>query len=375
MSLQVTQSIKDIIPTCPDPIPPQLISHIDSLYKISLQKIPNLPNKSEIARYHICTYFAIEKLQNKLDLPGPLKDKIPVSPRHLNRVLDDFRENVLGMARESLTPVGTPKKNRQQQHLAGPGTPSRNTPKVSSPLKKLQQLKEDLQTPQKKMKIEFKDIESPFNPTPKTVNRAESPSVNSSPLKSKRLVTIPELIAFANHFFIPASVTPNIIVSYSNLRSKFAKKNEWLLACGMIHTVYMRINHQIMNKKIGSKAQFEDQIFQYQKGGLMKWNVLVWCTIVADMLKNEIWLIELERNYSSNRLHYVNLMQQEKEERCKFGIEVNLRRFGAMIDPSVKFTSTLQQEYYDVWTEKVKDRISKEEAGRTNKRTIEEANR
>lgn len=163
MSAQVKQSIKDIIPTLPEPIPSQLISHVDSLYKLSLLKLPVLSNNSEIGRYQICAFFAVDKLRHKLELPEPLVDKIPIAPRHLNKIFDDFRENVLGLERLN-TPKGSPRKAprgpgmgmspgrslpltpTRQRSVVGDGDMS-NTPRISSPLKRLQELQGEVTTP------------------------------------------------------------------------------------------------------------------------------------------------------------------------------------------------------------------------------------
>lgn len=386
MSLQVRQALHEVVPTL-EGAPPQLLAHIDALYQLSLARKPTLPPGAEVARYHVCTYLAVERLQLRLGLPPPRRDKIPVAPRLLQRVLDDVGAAVPPLPRKR----------------SAPATPTKTTrPRVGSPLKRLRG-----ETP----RPSAFNAESPFNPLPATApapaaaeELSESPTLRrlapgfplkqlapgsplrrlapgsplkqlapgtpltpalgltsfgspagtASPVKSKRLVSIPDLIAFCNHFFIPATVTPHILLSFGHLRQKFAKKNEWLLACGMVHTAYTRINHQMLAKRIGATAEFEDQLFQYQKGGLMKHNMMIWCSIVADMLRHEAWLVELERDYSAHRLHFVNLMQQEREDRGRWGPEACLGLFGAMVDASVMFLLPLQREYYEVWLQRAR---------------------
>ena len=385
MSLQVRQALHEVVPTL-EGAPPRLLAHIDALYQLSLARKPTLPPGAEVARYHVCTFLAVERLQHRLGLPPPRRDKIPVAPRLLQRVLDDVGAAVPPLPRKQ----------------SAPATPTKTTrPRVGSPLKRLQG-----KTPSSAF-----DAESPFNPLPAAAPAptAESPESSAaaaaggsplkrlaagsplkrlalaplgspakrvalgttlkpalglpvgspasgaaSPAKSKRLVSIPDLIAFCNHFFIPATVTPHILLSFGHLRQKFAKKNEWLLACGMVHTAYTRINHQMLAKRIGATGEFEDQLFQYQKGGLMKHNMMIWCSIVADMLRHEGWLVQLERDYSAHRLHFVNLMQQEREDRGRWGPEACLGLFGAMVDASVMFLLPLQRQYYEVWLQRAR---------------------
>ncbi|CAK7897378.1 hypothetical protein CAAN1_04S02784 [[Candida] anglica] len=365
MSIQVKQSIKDIIPTQPDPLPAKLIAHTDSLYKLSLSKLPKIPNKAEIARYHICAYLSIEKLRVNLELPEPVQDKIPIQPKLLERVLDDFRVKVMGGS-----PSSTPKSSPTKNPMLSPTKASHN-PKISSPLKRLQELRDEPQTPSKKLKMGSSpsgskttpfDMESPFNPK-SIVDLAppDSPSssVPASPSRSKRVVQIPDLIAFANHFYIPATVTPQLLASFGRIQQKFAKKNEWLLACGMIHATYIRINHRLLEKRIGARSEFQDQLFQYQKGGLMKWNMLIWCNIVDDLVYKENWVRELERQYSSNTRKNLQTSETwEKEQNAKLGPERVLERFGAMIDSSMMFEKKSQQDYYDTWKSRVLEKIS-----------------
>lgn len=391
--LQLNQSLKDVLPTHSGDYPPQLVAYTDSLYQLSLQKIPSLPHKADVARYHLCAFLAVEKYKERLSLPAPLLQKIPLQPRLVEKVLTDLEQKVvIGCA----SPVCTPTKPTL--------LPSKRSyvPGTSSPLKKLQKLASDgspsgppKETPFTAKLKALRDEDSPFNVkngtsaslkpniksevassplrTPK--NSPRKSGVGRSPLKSPskspsktplsspskpryvRDITVADFISFANNFYIPASVTPRILDTFLREQHKFLKKNDWLLACGLIHAAYVRINHRLLQSTLGRKTQFQDQLFQYQKGGLMKANMINWLNITEESVKNEPWAIDLELKYVHNDWSK-NDTTQEREIQAKIGPgwEIYLM-FGSMINPSVMLDTPSQVEYYNVWTSRVYEKL------------------
>lgn len=359
---QVRQSLKDVLPTCQEPFPRELVSFTDSLYLRSMQIQPKLPNRAEIARYHICAYLSAEKYQQALSLPNPSLAKVPVQAKLVNKLLDDFRVNLLNGVR---SPSSSPTKSKTASSaFTTPTKLNKNTtltpvkvstPRISSPLKRLQELKdEDSATViNKKQKAEFiNDAESPFNPKTNRSPTPSTPGTPSSPRYQKQ-ITISDFISFANNFYIPSSITPRMVESFLDQRHKFTKKSEWLLACGMIHAAYIRINHKLITRKMGAKSQFQDQLFQYQKGGLMKWNMLLWVNIIEDAVKNDSWVHELEGKFVDGTWNSEGDLQP-KEVLAKLGRGWDIiELFGSMITPSVMFDCESQNTYYKTWTDKV----------------------
>lgn len=370
---QAKQSLKDVIPTHQADVQPQLLSYIDSLYQISLQKKPLLPNRSEVARYHICAYLAVEKYQNMFDLPEPVQNKIPAQPKIVDKILDDFRANLMGEIRSvSSTPLGSPraqkspsKSSNYSTPLSTPSklhhtsplkfqTPNLTKVKISSPLKRLQALRDEDSEPKKKRKSSeiLNDEESPFNP------KIGSPVGSQTIYKyDKKHITIPDFISFCNNFYIPADITPMMIETFLENKHKFTKKSEWLLGCGMVYAAYVRINKVLLEKKIGAKTQFQNQLFQYQKGGLMKWNMLLWCNIIEDSVKDTPWIIELEKRY----IYGYGELEDEiriREIKTKIGEGWELaERFGSMITGNQLLDSESQNKYYKTWTERVLNKL------------------
>lgn len=381
--IHLKQSLSDVIPNFAGPYPPALLSYIESIYQISLQKLPSLPHKADIARYHLCTYLAVERYQQKFSLPAPGISRIPIPPALANKLLDEIQESV---EPSMSSPISTPKKPSAEEML--PSKKRAFTPMVGSPLRKLQKLLnpegggdgEMTGTPfNDEGKASFnlkKDSqfyqESPFN-TP-TKLQTESPtrdlfkSSRTSPVKNLpsstpssprflKQLTIPDFVSFANNFYIPASVTPHILETFVTERYKLARRNEWLLACGLIHAAYVRINDKLLKNTIGKKSEFQDQLFQYQKGNLMKNTMIEWINRVEESIKGQPWALDLELKYVHNDWT-VEDTTREKEIEAKLGKGWELvRGFGSFIDPSAMFDKPSQIDYYSTWTKRLRERV------------------
>lgn len=393
MNAQLKKSFQDVIPSHQGSLPTEVINCADSLYNLSMQSKPNLPRGADIARYHICAYLAAEKYLDLLNILQPVSTTIPVAPKILFKLLDDFRENLLYQIRSATSsPQTTPRKpkvnlrgsnqkvsNQKGSPITSPFNPASESPfnpvsnpsaspfnpsgsgdtsngtkltasptkpRVSSPLKRLQQLQDEETTPKKRKSVGgVRDVDSPFNPK-KILDSPKSPTVYKY---DRKHVSIGDFISFANNFYIPSTITPRMVETFLVHRHKFVKKSEWLLACGMIHAAYIRINNKLLKTKMGAKAEFNDQLFHYQKGGLMKWNMVLWCDIVDDWIKDEPWVLEIEKKYvyQSQSLEELQV-QQEKEARIGAGWEL-IEQFGTMIHGEYMFESDTQCKYNKTW--------------------------
>ncbi|KAF3989223.1 hypothetical protein FT663_02888 [Candidozyma haemuli var. vulneris] len=380
---QITQCLKDVLPTHSGPFPSQLVSYVDSLYSLSIQKIPSLPYRADVARYHLCAYLGALRCQQRFSLPEPSPQRIPVQPKLLEKLLDDIEDKVVAATR---SPSSTPTKKRVMSPAMSPSPSKKNSvPKISSPLKKLQSLKED-KSPKGNNAFE---MESPFNPskklsneespfntptkrkleeasgTPKSPKTPRTPKTQKSAAASPgtpryiRQLTVADIVSFANNFYIPAQVTPQLVESFMAQRHKFLKKNEWLLACGLVHAAYIRINSKLLERTIGKKTELQDQLFQYQKGGLMKMNMIMWINIIEESVKSEPWIVDLELKYVHNNWSSEdNSKAREVEGKLGKGYEL-LESFGSMINPSVMFDKPSQVEYYNRWTSRVLEQLEK----------------
>ncbi|EGW34730.1 uncharacterized protein SPAPADRAFT_145126 [Spathaspora passalidarum NRRL Y-27907] len=370
-TIQLKRSLRDVLPTYQGEFPPKLLDYIASLYQLSLRKQGVLPNKAEIARYHLCAYSVAEKYQEKFDLPSPQITRIPIQPKLVGKLLDDFREFIDQVSAAS-SPNTSPRKRRADVEdpvtptkgsKVVPGQFTKSAPKVGSPLKRLQQLqKEDTPGSKKQKTGVLKDIESPFNqkttspsksPFNKKNNREGSPSSPHVYKYDKKNVSISDFITFCNNFYIPAQTSAKMTETFLMHKHKFVKKSEWLLAAAMVRTAYIRINHKLLSSKVGEEQKFLDLLFQYQKGGLMRWNLALWYDIVDDWMKDEQWLIDIEKQF----MYGTETSQEMKvvtERRARIGEGWDLmERLGAMLHGDVLYESKPQQNYYDTWSSSI----------------------
>ncbi|KAI5956675.1 hypothetical protein CANMA_004512 [Candida margitis] len=345
-SNQIKQSIKDIVPSYAGENLSKLSTYIDSLYNLSLRKSSNLPNNSEIGRYHLCTFVIVEKFQTIFNLPTPDVTRIPIQPQVALRLLTEFRELVNQMSAAS-TPTSSPKK-RNLSPLKDP-TPSKSDMRQSgSPLKKLKAAatEGDGSSMEQKNSPASKGSNSPF------VSKADTPSKKKYRYDFK-VVSLSEFITFCNTFYIPSKYTTRMLSTFYLHKHKFAKKTDWSLACGIIYTAYIRINHKLLHEKVGAKSEFMNLLLQYQKGALSKASLQSWCTLVEEWIREESWVQDLEKQYMYGSEVLMESMLN-KEYRGMIGEGWDLmERFGAMIHGEVMYQSDTQNEYFTTWSKKV----------------------
>ncbi|KAM9927935.1 hypothetical protein OXX80_010160 [Metschnikowia pulcherrima] len=375
--LQLNKTLKDILPNFSGDYPPALVSYINSIYQLSFQKLPTLNYRGDVARLHLCAFLAIEKYQEKFSLPTPVLDSIPVRPESCDKLLREIECKVI-------SPVSSPNTSPRKQSVTDVSPKKRSyAPSLSSPLKKLQRMSDTPDdashfamkspfNPDGKVTHKLRNNDSPFNKVSKLLTSSptrdpfktpmSSPSKGSltfsphSPRYNKSL-TMPDVISFANNFYIPASVTPSLLETFVIERYKFIKRNEWLLACGLIHAAYVRINDKLLKTTIGKKAEFQDQLFQYQRGGLMKGNMIEWINRIEESIKGQPWILDLELKYVHNDWTQEDTTR-EKEIQAKLGQGGDLyQSLGAMINPSVMFDKPSQAEYYSAWTRRVRKKV------------------
>ena len=109
-SSQARKALQDVIPNYLGEFTPKLLDYINSLYQLSLRKQAILPNKSEIARFHLCAVVIVEKYKQSFELPTPDVSRIPTQPKvAAAKLLDTFRELIEQISAAS-TPVSSPKR-------------------------------------------------------------------------------------------------------------------------------------------------------------------------------------------------------------------------------------------------------------------------
>lgn len=380
-SVQIKQSLRDILPNHHGDFPPKLLDYINSLYQLSTRKTRVLPNKAEIARYHLCTYLVVERYKDMFNLPEPDIMRIPIQPRLVSKLLDDFRELIDQIASSSAasSPRSSPRKAKVafQEPPTTPSRPSTTTtytPVSGSPLKRMRQIQNEDDDPEvtpntKRTKQQrLKDIESPFNPkkiqsTPTKLdenNKEQKSPSRRSYFYDRKTVLLLDFISFCNNFHIPAEISAKMVQSFLIHKHKFVKKSDWWLATAMIHAAYIRINNKLLSSKVGAKNEFLELLFQYQKGGLVQKNFQFWCDTVNDWIKDEQWVVDMEKKYMYTR-ESMEEANEIAETKARIGEGWDLLcQFGAMVNGEMLFESDTQKEYYETWSKSVLDAVEVE---------------
>ncbi|ODQ82636.1 hypothetical protein BABINDRAFT_159182 [Babjeviella inositovora NRRL Y-12698] len=448
----IKNALLDVIPTFEGPFPPQLVSYTDTLYNTTSQKLGNLKSL-EFARLHVCAYLAVELLRAKLDLPEPRTNKVPVPPRKLQPLLQDFRAAIFsksapvspakrsapstplkfpkrphgssstadgtvspllqrlleegnqddvitplkrgpGRPRLSQTPLLSVSKRSEmspfndespfrdvdspvQSPRRGPGRPRRDSAvdsleadasprrgpgrprKQSSPVKDGEPVKRGPGRPRKDNSPLVLPSKGALPLTPKRgpgrPKKSESPfyaEIGTSPLKKpqtpnklagdfaqilsplKRInekVRSDEVIALCNKFKLPQEAALGILASFRKYGNRI--KNEWAILCGLIAIAYFRIFKTYIAANVGARNRFLERLHQYQRGGLIKPQMVQWIKFTEELCACEKWVRNLELKYNY-RLDYDVIK-------------------GSMILPAMRYSGAAISSEYEEWKHKL----------------------
>ncbi|CAH6720396.1 hypothetical protein CLIB1444_03S10968 [[Candida] jaroonii] len=338
--IPIKSAINDIAPGIEPSTLPQLTSFCERLYNISKGKSLN---KNEIVRYHICAYLTIEKYLHSLNLPDPQINKIPLPSKTTIKLINEFRgylNEISGSSspRSPLSLVSTPLSQRRTNKT------TITTPSRSSPLKKLQALAAESESDAN----EEIDEDNPF------LTKKSSPkkSPTKSPRKPVRYnvenINIPQLIQLCENFYIPASTTKHIIQCFINKRHKFSKKSDWYLACALVYAAYIRINDKLVKEKIKFNETVINQLMRHQLAHLKKPNLVYWVNVLNNDIKDEPWIIELDKKYIYG-IKAIN--QHDMELVAKLGNDYELYdSLGCMKNPHNDYLSKTHNQYFENWS-------------------------
>lgn len=350
MSVAIKTAIKEIASGILDVDVSRLSSFCQRLYDAS----KNIPlNKNEVARYHICAFLTIDKYRTDT-IPDPDISRIPLPPSVSKKLVEDFRlflNEIRSPSRlplkerpisDELLPSTPTRKGRMQSSPLSQGgriSKSSNKPLKSSPLKKLQALADSPTPSSSKESSPLKDTNSPFI-SRKTFYPSEIVHI-----------TFPELIRLCNTFYIPNTITKELIQCFINKRHKFTKKSDWYLACGLVFAAYTRINHELAKKNAGFQDTVMKQLKTHQRGHLNYDRMGYWASMVNNDIKEERWIINIEKMY----MHKINLIDQhEKELKAKLGEDYMIYdKLGSMISLRNNLLTETQSRYFENWSTNV----------------------
>lgn len=345
----IITAIRDVAPTLSEPYPQELKRMINNIYNSSKQKI-NLKQSEEIARYHICAIVAINRLKSEHGFLDPVLDNSPIPTKSVVQLLNLFEAN-LQIKSSASTPISTPQKKRIIGNETNPSpSGAKGAPSSAKKLKLTDKL--DLIAAESQSSPETTPLNSPTKvKTPKSHNNLLKTPSKSSPLKRSiggsgyaspskhlKLLSASEITALCNKFQLEQDVVSNVLDTFRQYFNKVS--NEWVLLSGLIINCYFVINHQVINEKVGSRANVIKTMFSLQNGGLMLDDVNKSVTIVHGLISHNKWF---------------------KQLKLKFDFPLDegtiASTSGNMISKDVQFNSKESQALQELWINKIKHEI------------------
>lgn len=360
----ISNAIRDIIPTHPEPYPKELISYSSSLYSSSKTRNCILKNQYEIARYHICVYLTIEKFEKRLDLPEPIVDKIPIPRNLIRKTVLEFKKKLnLNNNITNVNSLPSPRKIAILEKIKENSKKSNDISGIGSlmtpPTKRIRKLS-DIESDDD---ISDEDYSSDDSYTPrKKTNKLQLITPNSSPSKNLKLklqsssvkpkkrqikklttstttttttttnnISTPLLISFCNRFNIPSDITKSILKTYTNYYNRI--KNPWGLLCGLVSVVYFKLNKDEIDNKLGFKIEFLLNLQKQQNGGLSKLDLQKWIKLINNLINSEKWFRDLDISSINNKIE----------------IPISLNSSTSMIDFNTMYFSPIYNQEFENW--------------------------
>lgn len=353
---QALDSLKDIVFSYNDEILDKLTKFTEALYQLSLQKIPNLNSKHEVARYHVCAFLAAEKYSRILGLKETNMSNIPVVPNVLKKLIINFRERLINNV--DICFFNTKKKQeRENKNILE--TEKIQTP-FFTPLNTTEGLNKDtdnyvFETPIKQNNNNNEndsikkgnDLRSSDCSTMKNPKGFYTPTLKSK--NKKKNISVIEFIAFAYEFKIPCDKISVMTKFFLANKHRTHKNSDWSLACGIIYSFYKKLNIKEMHKKMDAESSLINRLFQYQKGGLMKSDIKLWCSIVDEWVNQSLGFFNFEHDLCDSE-DYLKIKENEK----RIGSHWELfKKSGAMLSGDTIYDSYSQKKYYKFWSKKI----------------------
>lgn len=362
----ISNAIRDIIPTHPEPYPKELIDYSSSLYSSSKTRNCILKNQYELARYHICVYLTIEKFEKRLDLPEPIVDKIPIPRNLIRKTVLEFKKNLNLSSNghgHGVTPSPSPRKiailekvkeNSKKSDGSGHGIGSLMTPPTKR-IRKLNDIESDSGEDNNDISDEYYSSDDSYTPKSRQTQLMTPNSSPSKNLKSKLLsagstkpkkrqmkkltscnstttsISTPLLISFCNRFDIPSDITKSILKTYANYYNRI--KNPWGLLCGLVAVVYFKLNKDDIDNKLGFKIEFLSKLQLQQNGGLSQSDLQKWLKLINNLINSEKWFRDLDISSVNNKIE----------------IPISLNSSTSMIDFNTMYFSPIYNEEFENW--------------------------
>ncbi|KAG5362587.1 hypothetical protein CJU89_1714 [Yarrowia sp. B02] len=336
---------------------PREVTTLASTLMGKAQTIPMKPNEAP-ARMALCTHVAIEKLLIELKLPSPKQSQPPVPPRTYEKLLQLFREELLG------APQGPSTPRKRKSPMKNPDLAPQRTPKTPRTARQVQKdiqesgrsdanvIGEDLVNSEV---IGEEDGLLPETPSKKKKSPTKSPRKTGPKQDDPQ----PEDIEFiAKELRFPKHALAGVLRGFDFYWALV--KDRWGLLFGLLMTIAFHIQHRSFTDTEATREAFKQRALQLtRRSSMPEDRVQEWITWTETILKDQMWVKILEQKSGIAPGVIQRQLDRQTSKSSFSGI-------GNMIPASFAFTSYRKRNDYYHWKESMVARMKElegQEAG------------
>uniref|UniRef100_A0A060TCY8 ARAD1D46750p n=1 Tax=Blastobotrys adeninivorans TaxID=409370 RepID=A0A060TCY8_BLAAD len=311
----ITIALQSLLPTYTEAFPADLVQLSGNIYVQSKSRVPLRPEE-EPARMHLCANLAIQRLEQKLDLPAPSLRQTPIPVRSYQKMLTLFR-NQLNPSSASNTPLSTPRKSPPKRT---------QTPRTVTPSKR--RLEDEF--PKLSPGNEQEAREGSPSPTPSPSKRRGGPK-ESDP-------TTNEMEQICNSLGVSDAATAAVAQGYKMYNNLV--KDRWGLFAGLVYTIVSKAQPELI--KSSQTLPFEQKIIK-QTPSVSTDRVEEWIAWCQHIVVDQTWVRAAipPEVLATSRL-------SKRNRRLTSGI-------GNMITSALTFTSQKKIDEYQAWKQSIYD--------------------
>ncbi|KAG5369972.1 hypothetical protein CJU90_1295 [Yarrowia sp. C11] len=320
---------------------PKEVTNLASTLMGKAQTIPMKPNEAP-ARMALCAHVAIEKLLIELQLPAPKQSQPPVPPRSYEKLLQVFREELLG------APPGPSTPRKRRSPTKNPELAAQRTPKTPRTARQVQ--KDIQESGRSDANVIGEDLVNSEVIGEEDGLLPETPSKKKSPQKSPRKGgpkqddPQPADIEFiAKELRFPKHALEGVQRGFDFYWALV--KDRWGLLFGLLMTIAFHIQHRSFTDTEATKEAFKQRALQLtRRAGMPEDRVEEWIGWTETILKDQMWVKILEQKSGIAPGVIQRQLDRQTSKSSFSGI-------GNMIPASFAFNSYRKKNDYANWKE------------------------
>lgn len=295
------------------------------------------------ARMALCAHVAIEKLLIELKLPAPKQTKPPVPPRTYEKLLQLFREELLGAPPAPTTP------RKRKSPMKNPDLVTQRTPKTPRTGRQVQQDIQDSGRADANVIGEdlvdsaaidgFDDGLLPDTPTKK-----KSPTKSPKKVAPKKEDPQPADIEFiCKELRFPKHALEGVQRGFDFYWALV--RDRWGLLFGLLMTIAFHIQHKSFTDTEATREAFKQRALQLtRRTALAEDRVEEWISWTETILKDQMWVKIMEQKSGIAPGVIQRQLDRQTSKSSFSGI-------GNMIPASFAFNSYRKKNDYFNWKE------------------------